>query len=76
MEQHEMENTVVVDKLETLELKLKGISSALQLIAEANNIEGSDYSLLNVDALQFIGEAIEDVSNKYVRESIERLLKD
>lgn len=64
----------VIDNLETLELKLKGISSALQLIAEANSMD-SDYSLLNVDALQFLGEAIEEVSNTYVRASIEGLIK-
>lgn len=67
-----MEN--VSDNLETLELKLKGISCALQLIAEANSMD-SDYSHLNVDAIQFLGEALEDVSQRYVRESIEKLVK-
>lgn len=67
-----MNHDELLNRLETLELKLKGVSSALQLISEANAAQGNE---LNTNAIQLIAETIDSISNEYLQTTIELLFK-
>lgn len=67
-----MNRDELINRLETLELKLKGVSSALQLISEANAAQGNE---LNTNAIQLIGETIDSISSDYLQPTIELLFK-
>lgn len=67
-----MNRDELINRLETLELKLKGVSSALQLISEANAAQGNE---LNTNAIQLIAETIDSISNEYLQTTIELLFK-